>query len=654
MRAPIGPADPRLAPYVQSRANVVRFCVAAGFRGEGLVTAVAVAEAESTFDATATNYAAASGKWGPAVGLFQVRVLDNPTDASNSLDRQRDFDSMLDPINNAAFAYTLSKGGRDFRQWSAYTNDSYRKFVAKARVEALKAQPNLTGGAAAIRSVNPVTNEWIDQGDAPEVIVVGGGAHPGDLGNSVISSSIDFTMAEASLATFEVEDEDANLLRTSDVDEGSALTVLGDRHIVTTVGVKQGPASPHFVVTAQPAGVVRLRGVTPVAAAGSNAVDYVRGLARAAGLDFIGGPPTPNITITPAVLDPNSTAQSTANVLDPASKLTFATRTENAWEVARRLATEHPGYLCFEAAGTLYFATGDYLLKNGGSLYVQVGNAGFGASRTAAAIRSIGYPTITRSIKRDGQNRIYRHVDVSLDLPPGPGYLARPGQRLILAEPSGIAVKARPILVNQVTIAIGDETALVRVQAASYSAPGDVAGDPTSVAPGIAAGTGYRGSGTSQNGWPASPNGSAIGIKAFRIPGSSVTLQMADRAGPTLAYVAQKFHETVEPLNAGDCGGYNYRLIRGSSSTISNHGSGTAIDLNASKHGLARSGTFTGAQVAAIRVILAACNGTVRWGGDYRSRKDEMHFEINADPTVVSVRTKKTIVVPHGAGDPGR
>ena len=77
--------------------------------------------------------------------------------------------------------------------------------------------------------------------------------------------------------------------------------------------------------------------------------------------------------------------------------------------------------------------------------------------------------------------------------------------------------------------------------------------------------------------------------------------------------------------------GHSYRVITGSTS-LSNHSSGTAIDLNAPRHPLGTSGTFTATQRSHIRSILSSCNGVVRWGGDYSGRKDEMHFEINVRP----------------------
>ncbi|NHA68932.1 peptidoglycan-binding protein, partial [Phycicoccus flavus] len=84
-------------------------------------------------------------------------------------------------------------------------------------------------------------------------------------------------------------------------------------------------------------------------------------------------------------------------------------------------------------------------------------------------------------------------------------------------------------------------------------------------------------------------------------------------------------------LYSPGCWGHSYREISGST-TLSNHSSGTAIDCNAPDHPLGAVGTFSSAQVSAIRTILTRCNGVVRWGGDYSSRKDEMHFEINVGP----------------------
>jgi hypothetical protein len=126
----------------------------------------------------------------------------------------------------------------------------------------------------------------------------------------------------------------------------------------------------------------------------------------------------------------------------------------------------------------------------------------------------------------------------------------------------------------------------------------------------------------SQNGWPASPALVVVPISA-----GGVRVTVAPACAPLLEHVMQRFHATVEPLVDGWCWGFAYRTVIASSS-VSNHSSGTAVDLNAPRHPLGAVGTFTASQVAAIRVLLAECSGLVRWGGDYTTRKDEMHFEV--------------------------
>ncbi|OFI39273.1 hypothetical protein BIU82_15495 [Arthrobacter sp. SW1] len=145
---------------------------------------------------------------------------------------------------------------------------------------------------------------------------------------------------------------------------------------------------------------------------------------------------------------------------------------------------------------------------------------------------------------------------------------------------------------------------------------------------------------TSQNGWPAS---TTLPLSTLTV--GAVTFPQGVRSGAPhtiLGYVARRFNNEVETLRKGECWGYNFRTISGSSS-YSNHASGTAIDVNAPEHFLGASGTFSAAQVRAIRSILAACDGVVRWGGDYSTRKDEMHFELNrgpSDPAVAALARK--------------
>ena len=134
---------------------------------------------------------------------------------------------------------------------------------------------------------------------------------------------------------------------------------------------------------------------------------------------------------------------------------------------------------------------------------------------------------------------------------------------------------------------------------------------------------------TSANGWPASADPEAIDIVRKRVPGTDLKLRVAKPVAPLLIGFAAEFHKLVEPIDESktlDDWGYAYRKVRGSNTVVSNHSSGTAIDLNATQHPLAAVGTFNENQV---RVINRLCRKYgLRWGGNYRNRKDEMHFEI--------------------------
>lgn len=156
---------------------------------------------------------------------------------------------------------------------------------------------------------------------------------------------------------------------------------------------------------------------------------------------------------------------------------------------------------------------------------------------------------------------------------------------------------------------------------------------------------------TSYNGWTASPDPHTFGgLDNREVTGApGVKCAPGVRAGDVatvLFYVAEQFNKYVEPLVAGTCWGFNYRPDANNPHVLSCHASATAIDLNAPKHPNGVRGTFTPAQVAMIRTILAACEGVVHWGGDFVGTDDEMHFEIFGDAAKVASVARKL------AGDP--
>jgi hypothetical protein len=138
---------------------------------------------------------------------------------------------------------------------------------------------------------------------------------------------------------------------------------------------------------------------------------------------------------------------------------------------------------------------------------------------------------------------------------------------------------------------------------------------------------------TSSNGWTASPTLSTrpltVGGVSF-VPG----VRDDDDVAYVLDYVMTQFHERVEPLVNPGCWGFSFRPNRNDPNALSNHASGTAVDANAPQHpnGVAASSTFTAAQIGTIHLILAEVHDAIRWGGDFHTTPDAMHFEVNTTP----------------------
>jgi hypothetical protein len=138
---------------------------------------------------------------------------------------------------------------------------------------------------------------------------------------------------------------------------------------------------------------------------------------------------------------------------------------------------------------------------------------------------------------------------------------------------------------------------------------------------------------TSYNGYPASKDPQEIGIKSYSVDGTALRLRCADSVGPLLAAFAAEFHNLIEPIDGGtlDDWGYAFRMVRGSTDRLSCHSSGTAIDLNATKHPLGKYDTFPAEKVPMIRALAKKYG--LKWGGDFKTRPDDMHFEVNVTPT---------------------
>lgn len=105
--------------------SVAQEAYQAGFRGQALQTATAIALAESSGNPQAVN---ASDPNGGSYGLWQINGVHAPGGtATPAWERQ-----MFNPANNAAEAFAVSSQGTNFQPWSTYTSGAYRQYLPVA------------------------------------------------------------------------------------------------------------------------------------------------------------------------------------------------------------------------------------------------------------------------------------------------------------------------------------------------------------------------------------------------------------------------------------------------------------------------------------------------------------------------------------------
>lgn len=138
----------------------------------------------------------------------------------------------------------------------------------------------------------------------------------------------------------------------------------------------------------------------------------------------------------------------------------------------------------------------------------------------------------------------------------------------------------------------------------------------------------------SQNGWPVVDRSATVDLVVHGVNFPNGVLR--GDVATVLGWVAEQWHTRVMPLHVGWCWGWLVKVIEGST-TISNHASATAIDLDAPElpMGTPASRNMSAAQIEECHAIERESGGVVRWGGDF-SRPDPMHWEINGTPEQVA------------------
>lgn len=111
-----------------SAEEIAAYGYRAGWRGNDLAVAVAVALAESSGRTDAVgDTALQNDTWGPSVGLWQIRSLN----ADRGTGKTRDELANKDPQTNANHAHEIWKGS-GWGAWSTYSNRAYLLYMPRA------------------------------------------------------------------------------------------------------------------------------------------------------------------------------------------------------------------------------------------------------------------------------------------------------------------------------------------------------------------------------------------------------------------------------------------------------------------------------------------------------------------------------------------
>lgn len=405
--------------------QVADWAYGAGFRGESLAMAIAIAHAESSLRINAVGDTdRTGGKWGPSIGLWQIRTLDAETGTGG----YRDWNALIDnPERQARAAWHISGGGTTWKPWTTATNGSASRFLPQAR-EAGKLR-ELVGGVGAISGGGSATpGRPVPLGVSPDVfldasplplayqpprpiaaLAVAGLGGEVPLSEVFLGGEVDLTADEVGQLEFEVINRAFTLYGgpVPRLSIGATVHWAELVYEIASLEIFQGPSLPRVRIQARPSGVQFLRKSTSSSFAkrlsrkNSSPTEWAQDVANLAGLRFRGqGSPRRN-DITP-------------------EKSLAGASFETAWDLLHRLAGEL-GFVVFESAGVLNFGTRRWLATTGVTVKV-----GWRSSWHDNRLDALSVPEIRESHDSD------QGPTVRITLPRWRGEMVRPGMRLHL------------------------------------------------------------------------------------------------------------------------------------------------------------------------------------------------------------------------------
>lgn len=107
-------------------AQVHKLAKDAGLNPTQATIATAIAKGESGWRTDAVgDVSLQDSKWGPSIGLWQIRSLK----AESGTGGTRDATRLTDPAFNARSMVAISGAGKNWRPWTVYTSGAYEKYL---------------------------------------------------------------------------------------------------------------------------------------------------------------------------------------------------------------------------------------------------------------------------------------------------------------------------------------------------------------------------------------------------------------------------------------------------------------------------------------------------------------------------------------------
>jgi len=126
-----------------SREEVTRLANSALHGGSAVLIAVAIAQAESGFDADATHV---NSNGSTDTGLWQINSVHGYSQSA-----------LKNPSTNAAAMAKISKNGTDWTPWTTYTSGAYKQYLGSAGESGTVVGDAGTGDLVKGTSLNPLS-----------------------------------------------------------------------------------------------------------------------------------------------------------------------------------------------------------------------------------------------------------------------------------------------------------------------------------------------------------------------------------------------------------------------------------------------------------------------------------------------------------------